>query len=854
MEHIHKNQVSSQLVTPIRYYCLSKMTWTSEKPDLTQKDVIWLEVQKGDTFILEQKLKDVSTPRGGTRNGRNRSSTIGSYRRSGSKNELLLDDPRYLKETSKFDFKPKVFSEALILFRIRTNENLTREGTPLVIAVSYTLDAILEKWDLVQSNIVNNIKLCGLHKSLKVSYTPLRYYDFMLFQICSFARNQKEVEDPRIPFNLQQLQPKKSPITKLKKKTNEDEGRTRKPLRRASFGPDLIPTINEIRRIETTPLRFSDPYCNVVKPKLSSEEIIKLSKSPISIPSQFDIEETVLHALNCILVSVKQKIITNKQSEEIEKENKFFTRIKRKFHYGILILTESYLSFYISEVDNSKCNNKNKQKCKSSPSSPTSNIDNKQYQLKLKLSEIERISHNPPTEDGELPSSFSILHNTRKQFIFIGVNDNTILSKKLQSLWEKHLTTQQKKLKKRLKKQTFVEKSSPSSSPLSSSSCNDSSSSFFNGNNGNQISNSPQNSSLPKIVSFFAKKIQQHGQNSENQIESHYTPTTTKLPLFSLPPFVLETAQSEKCSIFIENFLEFNISGKFYLTDGGGIFVSKKNNFLFTMYHNCIKSINYTDICSNSSSSSSLLDFPDIEVKFTNFRFTARFSDLSQEISNKWIKEWFLAIEKWNAVDLLHYSEFIDEHDSIDLMTLKQSYLETKLPADHEHLLHFWKLYYKTHAEANLHTDILQRLIFIGIPNSLRGFWWCSLLNVREKRLAVDEVPYGYMISHFNGKQSTATLEIQRDIHRSLPEHDYYNDDQQGCQVLESVLTAYSWRNSAIGYCQSMNLVCALLLLYMSEEDAYSVLCIICGLFYFFFLSFTFTLQTCNNYFIFTNL
>uniref|UniRef100_A0A673KJK7 TBC1 domain family member 4 n=1 Tax=Sinocyclocheilus rhinocerous TaxID=307959 RepID=A0A673KJK7_9TELE len=114
-----------------------------------------------------------------------------------------------------------------------------------------------------------------------------------------------------------------------------------------------------------------------------------------------------------------------------------------------------------------------------------------------------------------------------------------------------------------------------------------------------------------------------------------------------------------------------------------------------------------------------------------------------------------------------------------------------------------------------------------GVPKSRRGEVWLLLsqqYRLRHRlpqRQQPPETPYQDLLKQLTAQQHAILV----DLGRTFPTHQYFSTQLGAGQLsLYNLLKAYSLLDTEVGYCQGISFVAGLLLLHMSEEQAFDTL------------------------------
>lgn len=162
------------------------------------------------------------------------------------------------------------------------------------------------------------------------------------------------------------------------------------------------------------------------------------------------------------------------------------------------------------------------------------------------------------------------------------------------------------------------------------------------------------------------------------------------------------------------------------------------------------------------------------------------------------------------------------------LRSIFKKELGKELAAQEEVKTKQWELHFAEFGRgvSMYRTTDMMKLILDGTPDSMRRELWLSFSGAWNEMVS-NPNEYKRLVERGLGRHCTANDEIERDLHRSLPEHPAFQVDI-GISALRRVLTAYAERNPQIGYCQAMNIVSSVLLIYCGEEEAFWLLACLC--------------------------
>ncbi|XP_043941562.1 TBC1 domain family member 4 isoform X2 [Protopterus annectens] len=142
-------------------------------------------------------------------------------------------------------------------------------------------------------------------------------------------------------------------------------------------------------------------------------------------------------------------------------------------------------------------------------------------------------------------------------------------------------------------------------------------------------------------------------------------------------------------------------------------------------------------------------------------------------------------------------------------------------------MLPVWDKKIRTCAKVRCDTEELYTALKDGVPKSRRGEIWQFLAAQYRLRHRLPnkqqppDIPYKDLLKQLTAQQHAILV----DLGRTFPTHPYFSAQLGAGQLsLFNLLKAYSLLDEEVGYCQGISFVAGVLLLHMSEEQAFEML------------------------------
>ena len=112
--------------------------------------------------------------------------------------------------------------------------------------------------------------------------------------------------------------------------------------------------------------------------------------------------------------------------------------------------------------------------------------------------------------------------------------------------------------------------------------------------------------------------------------------------------------------------------------------------------------------------------------------------------------------------------------------------------------------------------NLIKYLLYNPMPENYRHNYWV-IISGAKRSMDNNKNYYKNLLSSIP-KNFVYEESINLDLHRTFPEHEYFNNPEN-IQKLKNILMAFSLRNNTIGYCQGFNFIVAKLLIVINNEE-----------------------------------